>query len=44
MGYGMTAGQMNVRGLYVSAAIKEEEPDVFGEPGLLLIRPDQTLS
>jgi len=44
MGYGMTADQMNDWGLYVSAAIKEEEPDVFGEPGLLLIRPDQTLS
>jgi len=30
MGYGMTADQMNDRGLYVSAAIKEEEPDVLG--------------
>ena len=39
----MTVDQMNDWGLYVSASIKEEEPDFFGEPGLFLIRPDQTL-
>jgi len=43
VGYGMTVDQMNEWGLYVSASIKEEEPDFFGEPGLFLIRPDQTL-
>lgn len=43
IGYGMTADQMNDWGLYLSAAIKQEEPDFFGEPGLFLIRPDQTL-
>jgi len=43
IGYGMTADQMNDWGLYVSASIKEGEPDFFGEPGLFLIRPDQTV-
>jgi len=43
IGYGMTVDQMNDWGLYVSASIKEEEPELFGEPGLFLIRPDQTV-
>jgi peroxiredoxin len=30
-------------GLYVSAAIKAEEPPRFVEPGLFLVRPDRTL-
>lgn len=30
-------------GLYISEAIKDEEPDKFIEPGLFLIKPDQTL-
>lgn len=29
--------------LYISAGIKDEEPPLFAEPGLFLIRPDQTL-
>jgi peroxiredoxin len=43
IGYSMTVAQMNEWGLYASASIKEEEPDVFGEPALFLIKPDQTL-
>jgi peroxiredoxin len=43
LGYGMTVEQMNEWGLYISSAIKEEEPAVFGEPGLFLIKPDQTI-
>ncbi len=43
VGYGMTVDQMNDWGLYVSAAIKEEEPEFFGEPALFLIKPDQTV-
>lgn len=43
LGYGMTVAQMNEWGLYISSAIKEEEPSVFGEPGLFLIKPDHTL-
>lgn len=30
-------------GLYISASIKENEPRLFAEPGLFLIRPDGTL-
>lgn len=30
-------------GLYLSEAIKEDEPHVFAEPGLFLVRPDGTL-
>jgi len=29
--------------LYISAGTKDEEPPLFAEPGLFLIRPDQTL-
>lgn len=43
LGYGMTVAQMTEWGLYISAAIKEEEPAVFGEPGLFLIKPDQKI-
>jgi peroxiredoxin len=43
LGYGMTVEQMNDWGLYLSSAIKEEEPAVFGEPGLFLIKPDRTV-
>jgi peroxiredoxin len=43
LGYGMTVAQMNEWGLYLSTAIKELEPAVFGEPGLFLIKPDQTI-
>jgi hypothetical protein len=30
-------------GLFVSKAIKDGEPDEFGEPGVFLIRPDGTV-
>lgn len=30
-------------GLFVSEAVKDSEPEVFLEPGLFLIRPDNTL-
>ena len=43
LGCGMTVSQMSEWGLYISAAIKEEEPAAFGEPGLFLIKPDQTI-
>lgn len=43
LGYGMTVEQMNDWGLYLSSSIKDEEPAVFGEPGLFLIKPDQTV-
>lgn len=43
LGYGMTVAQMNEWGLYISSAIAEEEPSVFGEPGLFLIKPDLSI-
>ncbi|MDQ8204734.1 redoxin domain-containing protein [Pelagicoccus sp. SDUM812003] len=43
LGYGMTVAQMDEWGLYISSAIAEEEPSVFGEPGLFLIKPDHTI-
>ena len=40
--YGLGIDQARAWGLFVSAGIKEE-PSMFAEPGLFLIRPDQTL-
>jgi len=43
LGYGLTEEQMRTWGLFLSEAIKEEETPLFCEPGLFLIRPDQTI-
>lgn len=48
LGYGLTLEQGRALGLYVSSgngktSIGVEEPDLFVEPGLFLIRPDNTL-
>jgi peroxiredoxin len=43
IGYGQSIDSMRDWGLFVSRAIKESEPDLFGEPGLFLIRPDGTV-
>lgn len=43
MGYGLSEAQAADWGLYLSEAIKEDEPDIFAEPGLFLVRPDGTL-
>jgi peroxiredoxin len=43
VGYGQTVESMREWGLFVSKAIKEDEPEEFGEPGLFLIRPDGTV-
>lgn len=43
IGYGQSIDSMRDWGLFVSRAIKEGEPDLFGEPGLFLVRPDGTL-
>ena len=40
IGYGQSVESVREWGLFVSHAIEEEEPDLFGEPGLFLIRPD----
>ena len=43
IGYGHTLASMRRWGLFVSKAIKEGQPNEFGEPGLFIIRPDGTL-
>lgn len=43
IGYGQSIDSMREWGLFVSRAIKAGEPDLFGEPGLFLIRPDGTV-
>ena len=43
IGYGYPIEEARKWGLYISKGIKEEEPEIFIEPGLFLIRPDGTL-
>lgn len=43
LGYGQSVESMRGWGLFVSAGIKQGEPELFGEPGLFLIRPDGTV-
>jgi peroxiredoxin len=41
--YGLSIEKAREWGLFVSHAIKDEEPETFSEPGLFLIKPDKTL-
>ncbi|MAN59446.1 MAG: alkyl hydroperoxide reductase [Flavobacteriaceae bacterium] len=41
--YGLTEEEAREWGLYISHAIKDEEPEVFSEPALFLIEPDGSL-
>lgn len=43
IGYGMSIDKAREMGLYISEKIKDEEPDLFSEPGLFLVWPDRTL-
>jgi peroxiredoxin len=43
VGYGHSLESMREWGLFVSKAIKEGQPNEFGEPGLFIVRPDGTL-
>lgn len=43
VGFEMTKEKAKEWGLFISNAIKDEEPDVFSEPGLFLINADGTL-
>ena len=43
VGYGLSIEKAREWGLYISHAIKEDEPETFSEPGLFLIKPDKTL-
>lgn len=41
--YGLAIDEARDWGLFISSAIKAEEPARFAEPGLFLVRPDRTL-
>ena len=41
--YGQTEDCMRQWGLYLSKGVKAPEPDLFGEPGVYLIKPDGTI-
>jgi len=43
LGYGLSLDIAREWGLFISAGIKPEEPSLFSEPGLFLVRPDGTL-
>ncbi len=43
VGYGLPIEAMRKWGLYISSAVKEGEPNRFGEPALFLIKPDLTI-
>lgn len=43
MAYGLDEKTARDWGLYISTAIKDEEPDTFSEPGLFILRPDGTV-
>lgn len=43
VGYDLSIEKAREWGLYISRAIKENEPEFFSEPGLFLINPDQAL-
>ncbi|MGF1498788.1 MAG: peroxiredoxin-like family protein [Elainellaceae cyanobacterium] len=43
IGYGQSAESMRQWGLYISKGASENEPALFGEPGLFLVKPDGLL-
>jgi len=43
VGYGLSKEDARRWGLYLSEGIKDDEPALFCEPGLFLVRPDGTL-
>lgn len=43
LGYSLSLESAREWGLFISAGIKPEEPTLFSEPGLFLVRPDATL-
>jgi peroxiredoxin len=43
IGYGLEVEKMREWGLFVSRGAGDEEPELYGEPGLFLIQPDETV-
>lgn len=43
VGYGLSIEKAREWGLYISKGISDKEPEYFSEPGIFLVRPDNTL-
>lgn len=43
LGYGFSVEEARKWGLFISEAVKDSEPEVFVEPALFLVKPDNTL-
>ena len=43
IGYGLSIEEARRWGLYVSKGIKADEPEIFSEPGLFIVRPNLEL-
>ena len=43
IGYGLEVEKMREWGLFISGGDGDEEPELYGEPGLFLIQPDETV-
>lgn len=43
IGFGQRIESMRQCGLFISKGVKDPEPDLFGEPGVFLLRPDGTV-
>ncbi len=43
LAYGLSLESARNWGLFISTGIKDDQPDLFSEPGLFLIQPDGTL-
>ncbi len=43
VGYGLEVEKMREWGLFISGGDGDEEPELYGEPGLFLIQPDDTV-
>ncbi len=43
VGYAQSITSMRAWGLFVSKGVKDPEPDLFGEPGVFLVRADGTI-
>ncbi len=43
LAYGLTEERMRAWGLFISRGISDDEPPIFNEPALFLIRPDGTV-
>ena len=43
LGYGLDVETMQAWDLYISKAISDDEPEVFSEPGLYVVKPDGSI-